>query len=272
MGSPAFMSPEQARDTKQADHLSDIYSAGALLFAALTGKAPFQGTTSEIIVSVIRDELVPPRHYRSDLSPELEQVLLKAMAREPKQRYQSAREFLAALEPFLPGQSTLVDGLHQPAIEAPAPPPSETISLSSLSSVIVPANLTESGPLKQTPTPAKSVGIAKVRPNPPPGSLTKAPTGSSPSSAEAAVRSQAQSRLAAIRGAVATCVGGRASRVSCILVLDGSGGASVSVTADPPSTSVPNCVRAVVQRLRFPTFEGEPVRMNYTYRFENQDE
>ena len=133
MGSPAFMSPEQARNTKYKTHLSDIYSAGALLFTALTARPPFvDGSTNEVLLAVMTEPVATPRQYRADLPVELEQVVLKAIAREPEQRYQSAEEFLAALEPFTPGQSTLADALQAPSLSEPTTLPFASFGPSSL--------------------------------------------------------------------------------------------------------------------------------------------
>ena len=133
MGSPAFMSPEQAKNTKYTTHLSDIYSAGALLYTALTARPPFvAGSTNEILLAVMTEPVASPRQHRPELPVSLEQIVLKAMAREPEQRYQTAEEFLAALEPFVPGQSTLADGLQAPSLSEPTTLPFASFGQSSL--------------------------------------------------------------------------------------------------------------------------------------------
>ena len=139
LGSPAFMSPEQARNTKYADHRSDIYSVGAVFYTALTGLAPFQaGSTNEVLLAVMTEEVTPPSCHRPDLPVSVEQVVLKAMARAPEMRFQSAQEFLSALEPFFSGHSTLADGFDSATIPDSVARPSYTYSQSSLSGAVIP--------------------------------------------------------------------------------------------------------------------------------------
>lgn len=99
LGTPEFMSPEQLRG-RQLDPRSDIYSLALMTYEMLSGKLPFEGRTQqEMMISRLRSDPTPIRQKRPDLLlPEaVEQVLAKAMAREPEQRYQSAPEFAEAL-------------------------------------------------------------------------------------------------------------------------------------------------------------------------------
>src|SRR5438128_1028121 len=107
VGTPDYMSPEQAQGEEQVDGRSDIYSLGCVLYEMLTGEAPFVGTTPQ---EVLRKQLVATpgsgggsgraaRHIPSALN----QVVQKAMAKSPANRYQSASELVAALgRPSLP--------------------------------------------------------------------------------------------------------------------------------------------------------------------------
>ncbi len=95
LGTPEFMSPEQLRG-KPLDARTDIYSLSLMTFEMLTGKLPFQGRTQqELMIARLRSEPTPLRQMRPDLNfPEgVEQVLAKAMQRNPDERYQSTREF-----------------------------------------------------------------------------------------------------------------------------------------------------------------------------------
>jgi eukaryotic-like serine/threonine-protein kinase len=99
LGTPEFMSPEQLRG-QPLDPRTDVYSLTLMTYEMLTGKLPFEGRTQqEMMIARLRAEPVPVRKRRPDLNiPEaVEQVLLKGMARDPAQRYQSTPEFAAAL-------------------------------------------------------------------------------------------------------------------------------------------------------------------------------
>jgi serine/threonine-protein kinase len=102
LGTPAFMSPEQAAG--QLDQLgpaSDIYSLGATLYALLTGQAPFEGDTAEVLRQARQGELRPPRQVKGNVPAALEAICLKAMALRPEQRYRTALELAADVEHWL---------------------------------------------------------------------------------------------------------------------------------------------------------------------------
>ncbi|MCI0462825.1 MAG: PAS domain-containing protein [Gemmataceae bacterium] len=94
MGTPAYMAPEQAEGRlAQIDHRTDIYGLGALLYVILTGWPPFVGfSTVEVLQQVVRGHPTPPREIRPDVPAALEAVCLKALAKDPDQRYASATE------------------------------------------------------------------------------------------------------------------------------------------------------------------------------------
>jgi serine/threonine-protein kinase len=103
VGTPSYMSPEQARGARDADHRIDIYAAGLLLYEALTGERPFQADNYNALMFLLfTNEPTPPREHCPDLPVELEAVILRALAREPDDRFATALEFLEALAPFAP--------------------------------------------------------------------------------------------------------------------------------------------------------------------------
>ncbi|MCY1040102.1 protein kinase [Corallococcus sp. bb12-1] len=105
MGTPAYMSPEQARgDLRAIDRRSDVYSLGATLHELLTGSPPFTGATPlETLRRVLHEEPAPLRARVPHLDAELETLCLKCLAKEPGQRYASARALAEDLGRYLDG-------------------------------------------------------------------------------------------------------------------------------------------------------------------------
>jgi WD40 repeat protein len=102
-GSPAYMSPEQARgENDRLGPASDVYSLGAILYHALTGRYPPEGKTrAEVIANVARGSFPPPHLVKPDVPKALEAVGLKAMAFQPEGRYAGAKELAADVERWL---------------------------------------------------------------------------------------------------------------------------------------------------------------------------
>jgi serine/threonine protein kinase len=98
MGTPDYISPEQVKG-KRGDARSDIYALGVMLYEMLTGKAPFQGPNP---FAIMNDRLlnnpVPPREIEPAISPQLQEIVYRALERDPKNRYANAREFAGDLE------------------------------------------------------------------------------------------------------------------------------------------------------------------------------
>jgi len=111
VGTPSYMSPEQATG-QPADARSDIYALGILLYELLTGKRPFSGPIVSLLQQIAHVEPPKPRELLPDLPEELEAICLKAIAKTPNDRYQSAGELADALQHYL-------DALPQQAVSHP---------------------------------------------------------------------------------------------------------------------------------------------------------
>ena len=99
-GKLAYMSPEQANGAK-IDHRSDIFSTGIILYELLTARRMFTGDTMHVLSLVREAQYDPPEEVISDLPPNLNAILCRALAKDPADRYQSAGEMLADIEAFM---------------------------------------------------------------------------------------------------------------------------------------------------------------------------
>src|SRR5262249_20967087 len=98
VGTPYYMSPEQARGTSNVDARTDVYAIGVLLYQATTGQVPYQAETfNELLFKIVLEVAPPPQTYVPDLDPEFAAIIVKAMSRDPAQRFQSCAEFRDAL-------------------------------------------------------------------------------------------------------------------------------------------------------------------------------
>ncbi len=97
MGTPQYISPEQAKGAKEIDGRTDLYSFAIILYELVTGRVPFQSDTSYAIIhSQIFDSPPPPSELNDKIGPALEATLLKALSKEPDDRYQTAGELADA--------------------------------------------------------------------------------------------------------------------------------------------------------------------------------
>ena len=97
-GTPLFMSPEQARGRSDLDARSDIYSLGAVAYALLTGRPPFDGTNPlDVMMAHARDEVVRPSKHQAEIPADLERVILLCLAKNPEDRFQDVESLEQAL-------------------------------------------------------------------------------------------------------------------------------------------------------------------------------
>lgn len=102
LGTPLYMSPEQARGNDELDHRVDVYALGVIMYEAATGRVPFIGNNYLSVISQVLNEEPPHlRELRPDLSEEFEAVVLKAMAKDVNDRYATANDMLADVNALL---------------------------------------------------------------------------------------------------------------------------------------------------------------------------
>jgi serine/threonine-protein kinase len=173
IGTAGYMSPEHIT-RGGVDHRSDIFSLGVVLYEMLAGKPAFQEkTTSETLVAVINKDPVPPSEINPDISPDLEQVVLKALKKDKRERFQSTKEFITALEDAMPRQGRFLKilatavaavvvlvgvilaclGGRPPPLRTPTPLPAST----PLFPVVIPTSTSTPEVSPTSPTPSRTV-------------------------------------------------------------------------------------------------------------------
>jgi eukaryotic-like serine/threonine-protein kinase len=102
LGTPQYMAPEQARGDGELDHRADLYAAGAILFEMLTGETPYSGASyNEVMFKILSEPLPSPRRLNPRVPPPLEAIVIRAMAKDPGERFQTAAEMRAAVKAAL---------------------------------------------------------------------------------------------------------------------------------------------------------------------------
>jgi eukaryotic-like serine/threonine-protein kinase len=134
IGTPTYLSPEQAQG-QPVDARSDLYSLGCVLYELLAGQPPFTGDTPVAIAyKQVNETPVPPSAHNADIPPRLDAVVMKSLAKNPANRYQSAEEFSADLERVRQGQDVeatplMVAGIGGDATQVIArPAPTQVLS------------------------------------------------------------------------------------------------------------------------------------------------
>ncbi|HET8933773.1 MAG TPA: serine/threonine-protein kinase [Polyangiales bacterium] len=121
MGTPTYMPPEQARG-RRVDHRADVYSVGAILYEAVTGRRPFDGEEPMATLAAVLTEDPPrPSSVVPSIPQGLELVIQKAMAKAPRDRYSTMRELDDALAEFDSGPNVVVATAHTVSEPSPSP-------------------------------------------------------------------------------------------------------------------------------------------------------
>jgi serine/threonine-protein kinase len=131
LGTPAYMSPEQASGDKAVDARTDVYSLGCVLYEMLAGEPPYTGPTAQVIIMKRFTEPVPSvRTARPHVPEALDQVIQQALAPIPADRFATSREFARALQPSVTTATAAPTSVATPVTSpaAPAPPPSPLVT------------------------------------------------------------------------------------------------------------------------------------------------
>ncbi|HWJ83733.1 MAG TPA: Stk1 family PASTA domain-containing Ser/Thr kinase [Nocardioides sp.] len=124
VGTAQYLSPEQARG-ESVDSRSDVYSAGCLLYELLTGRPPFVGDSPVAVAyQHVREPAVPPSHHDADLTPEIDAIVMKSLAKRVEDRYQSAAAMRTDIERYLAGRP--VQAVLPPPVADTEPPTAAT--------------------------------------------------------------------------------------------------------------------------------------------------
>jgi len=134
LGTPRYMAPEQILGARDVDARVDVWALGICLYTMMTGHHPFEGddknaNASTIPMRVLAAKPTPPRTHRTDISPAVEQIIMRCLAAKPADRYLNARELETAIRSqLLTRPSTPPSGRPSPIPSAPPPPkhPSKT--------------------------------------------------------------------------------------------------------------------------------------------------
>jgi serine/threonine-protein kinase len=136
LGTPCYMSPEQARGKGETDVRSDIYSCGVILYEAVTGRLPFEGETfNDLMFKIALSDAPSPLTYIPALDPEFVWIIERAMARDPAARFQSVAEFSDKLDVWM-RRNQLTRTLAQPPASDAFPPRESKPSLPTITETL----------------------------------------------------------------------------------------------------------------------------------------
>jgi serine/threonine protein kinase len=174
MGTPSYMSPEQVKG-RPVDGRTDIFSLGVVFYEMLTGEKPFPGQSiTTVIYKIVNEEPIPPRQLNPSIHPGLNEIVMRALAKDPEVRYQSCREMLEDLRNYraLGGHergpdATLISPRGQALGQTPGPPYSTPTSPLRTPFMEDPAAATVRSLQQRAATPSQTPAIRRTGPLPP---------------------------------------------------------------------------------------------------------
>jgi eukaryotic-like serine/threonine-protein kinase len=171
VGTPDYMSPEQAK-ADPLDGRSDLYSVGVILYQMLAGRLPFESSNSvKLLLAHISTKPVPPSKHEPSVNNELEDICLRALAKDRKDRFENARQMRLALRESVGLRDSTVLGARFAAARASLPPPAPSASAIKTDEEVVPT--------RRVPDPLPTTGTvttgAAATPSPKPPAVATTP-------------------------------------------------------------------------------------------------
>ena len=231
LGSPMYMSPEQARGQRGIDHRTDVYSLGAVMYQALSGHTPFQHATAlgELILFVCSEPPPPLQDHAPWVPPEIAAIVHRCLAKASAERYQSATELFEALQPLLPNGW----GIHRDML----------VSLEDGMKAKAAPRLPMSLPPPPMPAGAPAAAVDPPTVAMAPGELPQFTTGDRSAAAAASGRDMTTGGASALAQSQATPAPAPKSKLGLVLGLLGAaaavGGLGIYLATRPPPSGGP---------------------------------
>jgi eukaryotic-like serine/threonine-protein kinase len=217
LGTPSYMSPEQIMGLP-VDGRSDLFSAGVILYQFLTGERPFAGSATTTMQKVLKEEPLPPSTLNVQVLPAMDAVMRKALAKRAAERFQTAKEFAAAI--------------RAAAVESTSPLPLLPATSAEATMLSIPEP-SATGPSQ--PVAAPAAALASSASVPPPGAPSIAPAAVPPPPPPPEKRSQAPAIAVVVAVAVIAL-----GAIAWFITQRGTGDSSKVATAVPTPAATPS--------------------------------
>jgi len=160
MGTPYYMSPEQAKGAKGMDHRADLYAVGVMLYEGVTGQVPFNADTfNELLFKIVLEEPKPIEHVVPEVDPSFAALVRRAMARDPSDRFQTSQDFQAAIDGWAHGVPVDAPPQQHTAQINPVARPAQTSSMLGTGTPGSWTSSSVSGAVAAPAAPKKSYGL-----------------------------------------------------------------------------------------------------------------